>query len=172
MTTHAKGRRDTGGVAQWPLAGTINDALGLFNRFREGETFRHYVEERMRLVAPMCCLMLFVSVACGAAVVLSLGQMYHSLMLAGLLLLPFVLLGSLFVQAYPFFSWVENRALAHRNHPDANPGMGALPQVPWVLAAAVLLAPLLLLAFVSWKAALALLVLLVAAPFVYALLDK
>ena len=154
-----------------PLLGTINDAIGLFNRFREGETFRHYVEQRLRLVMPMCCLMLLVSVSAGAGVLLALGQVHRGLVLAGALLMPVVLVGSLFVQAYVFFGWLENRALAHRNHPEQKAGMGPLPQIPWFLAAAVILLPLALLTTVAWHGALAIASLLILAPFAYAMLD-
>ena len=155
-----------------PFFGTFNEALGLFNRFREGETFRHYVEERLRLVMPVCCLMLLVSVCAGAGVLLALGQVHHGLVLAGVLLMPVVLLGSLFVQAYVFFTWLENRALAHRSHPEARASMGPLPQVPWVLASVVILIPLALLATVAWQGALVVAGLAAAAPFAYAMLDR
>jgi hypothetical protein len=153
-----------------PLFGAINDAIGLFNRFREGETFRHYVEQRLRLVVPICCLMLLVSVSAGAGVLLALGQVHRGLVLAGVLLMPIVLLGSLFVQAYVFFAWLENRALAHRN-PGPKAGMGPLPQVPWILASAVILLPLALLATVAWHGALAIVVMAILGAFAYAMLD-
>ena len=154
-----------------PLLGTINDAIGLFNRFREGETFRHYVEQRLRLVVPACCLMLLVAASSGAGVLLALGQIHRGLVLAGVLLMPVVLIGSLFVQAYVFFNWLENRALAHRNHPEAKAGMGPLPQIPWILATAVIILPLVLLATVAWHGALAIVLVAVLAPFAYAMLD-
>ena len=172
MTTHTKERRPVGSLDHFPVIGTINDAIGLFNRFREGETFRRYLEERLRLVMPMCCLMLFMSAASSAGAMMGLGQMNHSLLLLGILLLPVVLVGSLFVQAFTFFTWLENRALAHRNHPAASPDMGPLPTVPWGLAVAVLFLPLARLAFVNWKAALVLVALLLLAPLAYALLDR
>lgn len=171
MTTHAKGRRQVDTFANFPLVGTINDALGLFNRFREGETFRHYIEQRLRLVVPMCCLMLFISAAAGAAVMMFLGQMYTPLVLFGIFLLPIILIGSLFVQVFTFFTWLENRAVVHRTHPGQL-GLGPLPAVPWGLAAAVLFFPILLLCVVAWKAAFVLVVLLVAAPFIYAFVDR
>ena len=107
MTTHTKGRRPVGSLDHLPVIGTINDAIGLFNRFREGETFSRYLEERLRLVMPMCCLMLFMSAASSAGAMMGLGQMSHSLLLLGILLLPVILIGSLFVQAYTFFTWLD-----------------------------------------------------------------
>ena len=155
-----------------PRFGTLNEAVGLFNRFREGETFRHHVEQRLRLVMPVCCLMLLVSVCAGAGVLLALGQVHHGLVLAGVLLMPVVLLGSLFVQVYVFFAWLENRALAHRNPAEPKAGMGPLPQVPWILATAVILVPLALLASVTWQGALGVAALAASAPFAYAMLDR
>jgi len=155
-----------------PFFGTLNEAAGLFNRFREGETFRHYVEQRLRLVVPVCCLMLLVSVCAGAGVLLALGQVHRGLALAGVVLMPVVLIGSLFVQAYLFFAWLENRALALRSPPPARASLGKLPQVPWVLASAVILIPLALLATVAWHGALVVAGLAVFAPFAYALLDR
>jgi hypothetical protein len=172
MATHTKGRRALGSLDHLAVIGTLNDAIGLFNRFKEGETFRRYLEERLRLVMPMCCLMLFMSAASGAGAMMGLGQMSHSLLLLGVVLLPVILVGSLFVQAYTFFTWLENRALAQRNHPAGDAGMGPMPPVPWGLAAALLLVPLALLAFVNWKAALVLVAILLLAPFLYALLDR
>ncbi|HXR59400.1 MAG TPA: hypothetical protein VN747_08795 [Burkholderiales bacterium] len=154
-----------------PLFGTIHDAIGLFNRFREGETFRHYVEQRLRRVVPICCLMLLVSVSAAAGVLLALGQVHRGLALAGVLLMPVVLLGSLFVQAYVFFTWLENRALARRKNPEGKAGMGPLPQVPWILASAVILLPLALLATVAWHGALLILLMAILATFAYAMLD-
>lgn len=171
MTTHTKERREFD-LARWPLLATISDALGLFHRFREGETFRHYIEERLRLVVPMCCLMLFISAASGAAAMMFLGQVHHALVLFGILLLPVILAGSLFVQAHAFFTWLENRAVVRRTHPRGPLGMGPLPAVPWGLATALLFAPLTLLFFVAWKAALVVFALLALAPFAYAFLDR
>lgn len=131
---------------------TLNDAIGLANRFTEAETFRSHVMHRLRLVVPMCLLILFVGVACAAGVMLALGEIHRSLVLVGVILMPLVLIGGVFVLAYLFFSWLENRALAHG---EAARGLHGLPAVPWLLATAVLFVPLGLLAVADWKAALA-----------------
>ena len=73
-----------------------------------------------------------------------------------------MLLGSFFVQAYVFAFWLENRALAQAlHHKPAAAGpiaarlrkagidLGALPPVPWVLAALFLFLPLAMLVIVS-----------------------
>jgi hypothetical protein len=172
MTTQTKGRREANGIASLPVFRIFNDAIGLARRFTEGETFRHYVEERLRLVVPMCCLMLLVGVACSAGVMLFLGEIGRALVLLGVIVMPVVLVGALFVQAYVFFSWLENRSLAQRNHPLASPAMGPLPEVPWLLAAAVVLVPFAMLLYVAWKAALVILALAVLAPVLYAALDR
>lgn len=155
-----------------PFFGTLNEAAGLFNRFKDGETFRHHVEQRLRLIMPVCCLMLLVSVCAGAGVLLALGQVHRGLALAGVLLMPVVLIGSLFVQAYLFFAWLENRALAHRSPGQAQAGLGKLPPVPWLLASALILIPLALLATVAWHGALVVAGLAAFAPFAYAMLDR
>lgn len=156
------------------MLATLNDAVGLAHRFVEAETFRNYVMHRLRLVVPVCCLILFLSVAGAAGVMLALGEMSRGLVLVGVLLLPLVVVGSAFVQAYLFFAWLEIRALHHRSGGAAPAGLdlGELPKVPWGLAAGVVFVPLALLALVAWKAALALVVLTVLAPFLYATLDR
>jgi len=79
-------------------------------------------------------------------------------------LAPFVLVGSFFVEAFVFFSWLEGRALTQalgrRSKRDLD--FGQMPQnVPWVLAALFLVLPLLILASVSFTAALVLILLAV-----------
>lgn len=156
------------------MLATLNDAVGLAHRFTEAETFRNYVTHRLRLVVPVCCLILFLSVASAAGVMLALGAISHGLVLLGVILLPIVMLGSLFVQAYVFFSWLEIRALHHRGEsaPRASLDLGELPKVPWALVGAAVFVPLALFALVAWKAALVLLALVVLAPFLYAALDR
>jgi hypothetical protein len=155
------------------MLATLNDAVGLAHRFLEAEMFRNYVMQRLRLVVPICCLILFVSVAGAAGVMLALGEMSRALVLVGLILLPIIVVGSLFVQAYLFFSWLEIRALHHRGGAaPAGLSLGELPKVPWILAGAVVFLPLALLALVAWKAALVLVALTVLAPFLYLSLDR
>ncbi|MGH8725373.1 MAG: hypothetical protein ACREU1_10995, partial [Burkholderiales bacterium] len=108
------------------------------------------------------------------------------LVLFGILLMPFVLIGSLFVQSYVFASWLEGRAwakaLPHRAAPAQNrlslwlksrlrADIGSAPPVPWALAAVFVLLPLVMLALLSVKVALALIVLHVAAPILFARFD-
>jgi hypothetical protein len=169
------------------LLGSVNDALALAQRFREVDGFRRYVRRRLRLVIPALALLLVTGFACAMATVMLLLGPQPLLALLGLLLAPLVLAGSLFVQLYVFFAWLEERALArslgHRTGPA--PGrfaawtehklgadLGRMPPVPWVLAAIFVLAPLAVLTQLAPKSAALLIVLLVLAPILYARLDR
>jgi hypothetical protein len=176
---------DKGQIAQSLLLDPLNEGMNLVRRYQEGQGFKSYVQERIKLLVPIGLLMAVTSVACAAATVLYLGGTRSVLVLLAMLLVPFVLIGSAFVQAYVFVSWLENRALAkalHRGPPAAGPiaarlrkagiDMGAMPPVPWVLAAIFLVLPLIMLASVVPKLAIALIVLQIAAPVVFARLDR
>lgn len=169
------------------LLGTLNAAIALVQRFRELEGLRRYVRRRLALVLPALALILLTAFGCTMATVMLFLGPRSLLSLLGLLLAPAVLAGSLFVQLYVFFSWLEERALArslgHRTGPA--PGrfsawaerklgadLGRMPRVPWVLAAIFVLAPLAVLTQLSPKSAALLIVLLVLAPVLYARLDR
>jgi hypothetical protein len=170
-----------------PLEKTFKDALALMKRFREAQGFSDYLRRRMPMVAPAVALFAMISIACACAVVIFLADRHPMLALPGLILAPFVLLGSMFVQMFAFFSWLESRALAqalgHRVsrrqgflsalitkklHLD----LGEAPRVPWGLAAVFLILPVALLFNVAVKAAVVLVVLAVLLPFVFARFDK
>jgi hypothetical protein len=172
-------------IAQYVLLGVLQEALNLLHRFQEGEGFRAYVLRRMRLVVPIGLLMLLASLACAAATVLFIGGTRPLLVLLAILLVPFVLVGSLFVHAYVFFSWLESRALAQALHRKPARGsvaawlrqklrvdMGSLPPVPWVLAAIFLFFPLAMLVMVAPRLGLGLILLQVLAPILYARFDR
>jgi hypothetical protein len=89
---------------------------------------------------------------------------------------------------YVFFYWLENRALAqalgHRPK-KATQGvlaawllkklgvdMGTPPPVPWILAAVVLFAPLVMLAYVDLPAVLVLIVVAILMPILFARFDR
>ena len=115
---------DKAQIAQSLLLDPLNEALSLYRRYQEGKGFKHYVTERMALLLPIGLLMAVTSIACAAATVLYLGGTRSFLVLLAILLVPFVLLGSAFVQAYIFLSWLEGRALAkalHRKPKSAGP---------------------------------------------------
>lgn len=166
---------------------TLANALALAQRLRELEGLRLHVQERLRLVIPATIVLVLIALACAIGVVVFLADFHPLLTLAGILLLPVVLFGSLFVLAYVFFSWVEGRALArelgnrHRPAPGAAAAllarkfkldMGPIPPVPWTLAAIFLLAPLGLLVVSSPGLAVMVAVLGVLMPMVYAKFDR
>lgn len=172
-------------VAQYVLLGALDDALNLVQRFQEGGGFKDYVLERLRLIVPIGVLMAITSIGCAAATVLYLGGTRPMLVLLSILLVPFVLLGSFFVQAYVFAFWLENRALtkALRHRPagagpiaarlrKAGINVGSVPPVPWVLAALFLLLPLAMLTMVVPWLGVLLIVLLISAPVAYVRLDR
>lgn len=156
-----------------PFEKTFRDASKLAARFREAEGFREYLRRRMLLVVPAGALFVLVSIACAAATVIFLADWHPLLALPALILAPFVLIGSLFVQAYVFFSWLENRALAHalgkrKKEPF---DFGRPPRVPWSLAALFLVLPLFVLMAVSAATGIMLLALAAALVGVFARFD-
>lgn len=176
---------DKAQIAQFLLLEPLNEGLSLARRYQEGQGFRAYVKERMALLVPIGLVMLLTSIACAAGTVMYLGGTRSALVLLALLLVPFILAGSFFVQAYVFASWLEARALTkalHRRPPRPGPigarllkagiDMGAMPPVPWVLAALFLAGPLAMLAAVSPALAAALVALHIAAPVLFARFDR
>lgn len=157
-----------------PLEKTWNDARSLVTRFQETTGFRQYVASRLAFVVPAVVLFLMVGIACASATLIFLADITSLLALPGLLLAPFVLIGSLFVQFYVFFAWLEGRALerALRRRKKAPFDFGELPPVPWAFAAAFLLVPLAILAAVSAVAALVLILLAVLTTVLIARFDR
>jgi hypothetical protein len=165
---------------------TLASAQALARRFREVDGIQLYVNARGRLVLPAIVLMVLISIACAIGVVVFLADRHAWLALLGILLLPAALVGSLFVQAYVFFSWIEGRALARElgcRHQRA-PGpaarwlstrlgldMGPYPPVPWLLAVLFLIVPLALLAMTWLTLALVVIFLGIALPVAYAKFD-
>jgi hypothetical protein len=172
-------------LAHYLFLGVIDDALGLAQRYQDVPGFRGYVRSRMTAVTLIGALMVVTSVGCAAATVLFLGGTRPALVLLAILLVPVVLVGSLFVQAYVFGAWLENRALAQAlHHSPRRPGplasrlrkagidLGTLPRVPWALAVLFLFLPLVMLTEVVPMLGFGLIALLVLTPFVYARLDR
>jgi len=167
-----------------PLA-SVQEAANLYNRYQAGAGFRVYVRDRTNLVMPMLALIVLGAVTTTAGTVVGLAGARAYLMLFVLLLAPFVIVGSLLVQAYLFFGWLENRALAkglkhalEREGPvkrwlrkNLRAQMGKFPPVPWIFAAAFLLAPLLMTAAVLPKIAVALVAVYAGAIVLFARLD-
>lgn len=168
-----------------PLA-TLQEAANLYNRYQAGAGFRVYVRDRRNMVLPVTALILLTAIACTAGTVVSLAGARAFLMLFALLLAPFILIGSLFVQSLLFFGWLENRALAkglkHALEPEGpvkrwlrkqlQAEIGKFPPVPWLFAAVFLLLPLAMTARVAPGIAAALALLHVAALLLFARLDR
>jgi hypothetical protein len=165
----------------------LNDAVNLAHRLKEGAVFRNYLAKRLALVVPLALVVVAASIACTAATVLYIAGVRSFLLLLAIFVIPVVLAGSLFVQAYVLLSWLEGRALAkafpHRKRPPPGPvaafikrrlgaDMGEAPQVPWLLAAVALGVPLVLFLLLSPTYGLATIALLILAPVVYARLDR
>jgi hypothetical protein len=172
-------------IAQSLLLDPLNHGMSLVRRFQEVRGFRSYVDERIKLLAPIAVLMTVTSLACAAATVMYIGGMQPILVLLSLLLAPVILAGSGFVQVYIYLSWLENRALARALRHPLHPGgpiraqlrkagidLGTLPRVPWVLAIVFLFLPLSMLVAVVPRVGVALVLLHFLAPFVFARLDR
>jgi hypothetical protein len=130
---------------------TFEDGWKLLQRCQPQEAFGAWLRARGTLVVTAALVMLAASIAFAAGSVVFIAGARSLLVLPALLLAPFILAGSLFVQAYVFFSWLENRALA-----QALGRRPARPPVPWGLGAVFVLVPLLALASVSPASALTL----------------
>jgi hypothetical protein len=170
------------------ITGPMKDALDLAQRFQDGEPFRQYVVQRVWLVAPAVLLMVATSLALAFGVIMYVGGTRSLMVLLSLLLAPFVLVGSLFVQGYVFLSWLEGRALArslgHRvgkgrrgrlaawieKQLDAD--LGSAPPVPWLFAAIFIALPFVALALSAPKLAIAVAVAQVVAPIAFARFDR
>jgi hypothetical protein len=171
MLTFPDNRNTAMATAKHLLMGVLEDGVDLANRVQENRPFRNYLEERAWLVAPAAVLILVASLACALGLVLFVGGTRPVLVLFSLVLAPFVLAGSVLVQAYVFVSWLETRALAqalgHRL-----PRRRKLPIVQSLLAALFVVTPLAMLCSVAPTIGCMIVALLVAAPFAYARLDR
>lgn len=171
MLTFADEGKPAMATAKHLLLGVLEDGVDLANRVQENRRFRAYLEQRAWLVAPAAVLIAIASLACAFGMVLFVGGTRPMLVLLSLVLAPFVLAGSLLVQAYVFLSWLETRSLAqalgHRL-----PRRRRLPLVPSLLAALFVATPLAMLSSVEPTIGLTLVALLAAMPFAYARLDR
>jgi hypothetical protein len=149
----------------------LHEAPNLLQRYRHGDVFRQYVQRRRPLVGAALVVFLAVGMATTAALVVFFGGTHSLLVLACLLLAPFLLAGSLLVQVFIFFSWLEQRALDQVSRRGPRTFKEQLPQIPWALAGGFLVAPFLVLALVSIKVAATLLLVVVLTPVAFARLD-
>jgi hypothetical protein len=165
---------------------TLQEAANLYNRYQAGEGFKRYLRVRRNLIMPMALLIVLTAVACTAGTVVWLAGARAFLMLFALILAPFILIGSILVQSYVFFGWLENRALAeglgHRLGPESrlqrwmrkqlSAEMGKCPPIPWIVVGAFIFLPALLTALVAAKLAAAMAVVYAGAIVLYARLDR
>jgi hypothetical protein len=149
----------------------LKDARRLISRLQDGEAFRGYVEDRLRLVLPVIALALLASFACAAATAIFFIELSSWLALPAFLLAPVALAGSLYVQVVAFLLWVESRALAQALGHRPRGALGEQPRLPW-LAAPALLVPLALLASLAPLVALVLVAALALAPALYVRFDR
>lgn len=166
---------DKAQIAQAVLLDPLNEAISLYRRYQQAPGLRTYIQERKRFLVPIGALMVLISLGCSAASVLYLGGTRPFLVLLSMLLAPFVLFGSLFVQIYVFGSWLEGRALdraLHRRRPVKEFDLGRMPSVPWIFAGLFLFAPLAMLVSVMPAFGIFLILLLAAAPVAFARLDR
>lgn len=154
----------------------VDDALGLAARCRDAEGFRTYLQERQAAVLGTGAAMLVVALACAAGVAMFLSSLKTWLTLPALVLGSLVLVGSMAVQLYVFFSWLEGRALARALHRALycpwGVEIGPLPPVPWPVAAGLVLVPLLMLLIAAPIAAILAILLAAVTPILYAASDK
>jgi hypothetical protein len=182
MTDHAELQRRVG----QQLLGPFEDAMLLARHYREVYAFQEYLGERARLVIPVLVLIGVTGVACGMAPIVALVGTSAGSALGGLLLMPLMLIGSVFVLGLVFFSWLEERSLARTlGRRTAREGramrwmrkklgvdLGRAPRVPWLFAALFLALPFAMLLSVAPEIGAILLALLAAAPFAFARLDR
>lgn len=168
------------------LLGPLEEAVALAGRYREVDAFRDYLARRAHLVIPALLLIAVTAIACGMAPVMALVGVRAVSALAGLLLAPVMLIGSLFVLGLVFFSWLEERSLVRTlgrraaREPKAmrwirkklGADLGRPPHVPWLLAAVFVALPFAMLLNLVPVIAAILLALLVATPLAYARLDR
>jgi len=159
----------------------LTEAPNLLRRYREGRAFRHHVEERMLLVLPAVIVFFVFSLATAAATIVFIGGTHPLRTLLAMVMAPFIVLGSLAVLLFVFFSWLETRAMGPiagqpaiapvRSLAGLRAVIGRLP-IPWAYAAGFVGAPLLVVMLLSPKTAAVLIVAAVLTPVVYSLLDR
>jgi hypothetical protein len=125
--------------------GFFTDAANLYARYKQSEVLRRHVDKRVPIVIAVVAVLLLASASIAVGTVLYLGGKSSALVVTGLVAAPFVLLGSLAVQLYIFFSWLEARAQRTK--------MAPIPTMPTVL---LVLLPFIGLCLLTWHGALGL----------------
>jgi hypothetical protein len=145
----------------------LTDAQNLIGRLKDGDALRKHLSDRLAMVIAVAAVLLLASASITVGTVLYLGGKSSALVLLGMISAPFMLLGSLLVQLYVLFSWLEERALA----PVAG-RKPRLPPIPIAPAVVFVLLPFIGLALLTWKAALGLLFIVALTMAGYVLLDR
>jgi hypothetical protein len=145
----------------------LEDAQNLIGRFKGSQHFRKHVNDRAPLIIAVAAVLLLASAAITVGTVLYLGGKSSVLVLLGMISAPFLLLGSLAVQLYLLFSWLEERALAPVAGRKPKP-----PPIPVAPAAVFILVPFIGLVLLTWKAALGLILIVGLTIGGYVLLDR
>lgn len=173
-------------MMRWIPIDTVREAFHLLQRFQEVEHYRYYVLDRLALVIPTVAIIFLVSIACALGIIALIADVHFLLVIPVIVLSTIILVGSLLVQLYVFFAWMEGRslnlALGNRHRPV--PGRFAIwlrqrlaldlspvPPVPWIFVAIFLALPLTLLAFIWTSASLAIAAIGLVVPIIYARLD-
>lgn len=173
-------------IMKFFFADSAGDAKRLLYRFREVDSLSFYVGQNRWLVTCAVLVILLTSLASLLGIFSLLPDMHWFFVLPLLVLLPVFLAGSLFVQMFVFFSWIEGRSLARVVGRRRKPGgpvarwllrklgldMGPFPPVPWMLAVVFVFLPLGLLLHVWPLAALVVTMLGVTMPILYARFDR
>jgi hypothetical protein len=160
----------------------FTEARNLVQRYEKGDAFRLYMQKRWPLIIAPLLLFLAFSLAAGLGL-MGLAGTSKFLGFLAILVAPVIIVGSLFVQVYVFFSWLELRATGRMAHHDPRPAkagwlwelqsrLGKPPPVPWLPVTVFVVAPFVLLALASVKAASVLLALAILMPVVYSFVDR
>ena len=187
MLDHTQPNSVLNRLAQAVFLETLHDALDLLSRFHHVDSFNAYVHERMLFILPAILLQFLTAIGCVMGIFTLLPEMHWSLTLPILLSMPFILAGSVLVQIYVFFCWIEGRSLerALGKHRPGKRGpfasmirrrlkldIGPAPRMPWLLVTLFVIAPLVSLAYAWLPAAAAIIGLAILMPFVYAVFDR
>jgi len=187
VTTETRTELSQNQIVRLLLTDALEDALALRRRIQEVEPLNLYVHERMPAILVALLILFLISLGCLMGIFTLLPDMHWLFVLPILLLLPVILTGSLLVQVYVFFSWIEGRsmerALASRHKASRGPvanwvqqklkvDLGPFPSVPWFLSTIFVLAPLVMLAYTWLPAAAAFIALAILMPVLYALYDR
>ena len=163
----------------------FSEVPNLMRRYREGKAFRHYVEDRTALVFPAILVFFAFSLATTAGTIVFVGGTHGFLTLLAMMVAPFILVGSMTVLLFVFFSWLETRAmLVAQRRPLPRFGklqfsltavrslIRSVPPVPWLFAGLFVLAPFLLVFLLSAKTAVLLLVAAILTPVLFSVFDR